>query len=524
MLQKLFIILAFLLLGIFFHFIPNKGIPLNSDVTWIFRLQTVNDANLQKSIPSGLRLMGAFKQNFWQYFIDWYQLTGRWNIFDIASFRLLAIIGGNNADIWRLFYIIILSGSVSLFYLISKELKIPTLISLFLSLGLFFYPLDAWTDHKTAEPKALLFLLIAIYSSLKWKHLLGSITASLAMLFSILSKESFIIFWLIIPAISFTQIKIRKKSWKDFNYFLFPHLASLSLILFYVIFLKLNFPQDTRGYILTNANNVIPFFIFFQNYIYQLFQGFIIPKPIIYQVGLLFLTLLILIKAHLKIKKKYFFEYIKRLNFILLGTLIITIVLHGMIYYLTGRNISGRYVIPANYIALLTIVLLFKPILIESLKNIRRKKMFVMVVTPLFLIFIITSIKIRILPNAAQNRLDQDKWQGLIEEVSQKAPTNSHIVLKFAEPYMIETAQSLEANTLLRGRYDLIYHLEFKDTQAYQQDSGFLKYLVDSYNKSRKLIPPQGNRNILYVKADRKGGNGLPYLNYELSLDSSLHP
>jgi hypothetical protein len=273
-----------------------------------------------------------------------------------------------------------------------------------------------------------------------------------------------------------------------------------------------------------------------------------------------------------------------------------------MIYYLTNRDIVGRYVVPANFLFAILLGLFIMPFYNNVLLPIFVKRWkFFLIGSIIFIIYpfqgitqtlfntlliaiiggfiiifyrfwrdkfvkyskdisilvalfvlIFPPIDKKVLNYSAQNRTDQLAWRSLIERVKTEAPIGSHVVLKFKEPFMIETAQSLEANTLLSGRYDLTYHLLIEDTSNYKRDSGFIKYLVNSFNIGRKELVDREGENILYVKADREGGeknraplsfselmkllikspneffyyryysDKTPYLNYKISLNQPI--
>ena len=520
--SSIFPFFAFLLIGLLIHWLPNFNVPLHSDVTWIFRLQVSDDRNLLSAIPPALSELGAYPQSFFDSFVDWFRLTGRINIMDIFAFRIIAFVANGNADLWRLIYVFTLSVSIWLFYLITKELEIPKPISIVLSLGLFFIPIDVWVDHKTSEPRALLFLLLSIYITAHWRNLYASIISALAMVLSVLTKEPFIIFWIIIPALIIQQ-EVKTKNHGILIQFqkcvvrLTPHILTALLIVAYVVLLRAYIPRSTAGYAFSHSNEKLAPVIFLQSYIMGLLPGFIIPELYPFIAFLLFVCIFFIgwekTKTIMKIKSKYFRTFQISTAIVLFAT----IILHGVIYFSTGRVISGRYIIPANYLFALLIGLIvcpfYKSILLPFF--IKRWKFLAMVM----LVLLFLAIDKKVLPYATQNRIDQTTWQSFINEVAFKSPSQAHVLLQFHEPYMIETAQSLEANTLLLGRYDLTYHLEIVDESAYVNDNGFLRFLVDSFNKDRKIIPSKDEGNILFVKADRKGGNGKPYLNYQISLN-----
>lgn len=490
MVNKLLIFISFICFGFILHWVPNYRIPLQSDVTWLFRLQVIDNEELQQVIPEALKVIGAQKQEFSKFVISWHQSTGRWNFIGLASSRILAQFAAGNADLMRLFYIIILSSSIAIFYFICQELKIPKVLAILLSLSLFFYPLDIWSDYVNGEAKALLFLILSIYSAQKCRNFLWSTISAIFMTLSALTKENFLIYWVVVLAIVYSKSDLnnRKK-------YLFPHFISFLILVLYVLYLKINFPLVNEGYVMMGTQSQISPFTFIPSYILQLSS---------------ITTLFILVCLPIWLfKGKIIMASIRNYNFgrnkLIISSIISAIILHGFTYYLIGRSVLGRYIIPANYLSSLMIGLFLIPLFKSKLftpLDVLRKATFNLLV---FMLVLFLFDK-KIMPHAAQNRIDQTAWQMLIDKVVYEAPQKSHILLKFAEPNMIETAQSLEANTLFRGRYDLTYHLEIEDDKAYRNNPRFLQFLLDSYNISRERLPTKGTGNILYIRADRMGG------------------
>lgn len=540
--QETLILFVFFILGFFIHWLPNLKVPLHSDVSWLFRLQANKSVELQKAIPFGLKEMGAYSLKFTDFVKKWYSFTGRFNIIDLASFRIIAFLAGENPDIWRFIYIVFLNISVILFYLISRQLKIYNPLAIFLALNLYLYPLDIWLDYKTAEVKALLFFLACLYLAFKSNRLLISIISAIFMLLSVLSKENFVIFWPLI----FVVIYMKNK----FLYQVFPHIIAFLLLISLIVYLKFFIPMKSVGYLMSANNSRAPFFGFAVSYGRELLPAvFRLNAFSVWTFFFLLLFILVLVCKDSSVNtvlKRYF----DRKKLTILVAMVIMILLHGLVYFFSNRSALGRYVVPANVLFALSLGLLtgpiFNKVLLPTIKRWWRYVLgftFLFILSPyyhiqkeLFLLVYIISIftaylyskfylrrvddfKFKItlltlflilifpivsyvLKNAAQNRIDQDAWQLLINKVSRQAPIDGHVMLLFEEPRMIETAQSLEANTLLLGRFDLTYHLDIEDKTYLKENKAFFKFLIDSFNKKRKPLPE--NRNVYYVKADRK--------------------
>lgn len=556
------VLLLFCLLGLMLHWLPNWGVPLHSDTSFIFRLMAAPPENreLAGAIPPGFKAFGAYPQSPFSGFIALYRNTERFWVVDIVSFWLIAKIAGANADLWRLIPILSLSLAVGLFYLTCLELKIPRSIALLLSLSLLLAPLDIWVDYNKSESRGILFLMLALYLVLKSGRLREAILSATAMLLAVLTKETFLPAWLLIPALILYREWSRPASARPgrvrrlVRQFI-PHAVAVALLAMFVVYLKISFPLAS-SYVSANIGKRISLFTFGLGYLRGI-KPVLLNDVVLAKVALL--ALLVALYAwlyHRSHFRAFAKAYMRKRFLLVISILLVVIVLHAIPYYFTGRVISGRYLVPANFLGALllgfALTSFYRVIVLPVLQH---RWKFILAGLLLFLVWpsslgsyreillstillaviaggigvghFVTSLKLRkywadyavvaialviviphvdgILHNAAQNRVDQTAWQALIDQVAEDAPRRAHIVLNFREPYMVETAYSLEANTLLLGRYDLTYHLLIEDESAYQQDSGYLRYQVDAFNMGRLPLPAEGNGNVVYVYADREG-------------------
>lgn len=560
------IILIFFLLGVILHFIPSIGTPLHSDVNWIFRLQTAKDIFTNHEIPPIFKSFGAYPHNFISFLIEWKQLTGRFNYLDVASFRIITELFGANADYWRLSYILFVGPAVGFFYLICKEFDVVKPIRIFLSLGLMLFPLDIWTNYMTAEPKAVFFLMLALLLLLKAKSVATIYLSALLVFISFLFKETFIFSLIVIPGFWYwrfgekKQIPIKlstfiiniKSTLKKFYPFLLPYLFSLIIFISYVLVIKVLVPNNNTGYPFETGffgKSIVEFTINSLSQIIPIyFSGLWIP------IGLFIICSMVLYKSSYPKKNilKSLQEYAYEKNIIIFLSISFTTIFTIFIYFLSSRDIIGRYGLPSNFlVALLTgiiftifyknvliplynkkpltllflvslvciwpargfllsvstitilstvsmFILLFKKI-IHEFSTITIAKIFL---SACLLIFSIPHLD-TIIRRSIQNREDQRVWHSLIQSVSTIPPRNSLVSLKFQEPLMIETAESLWANVYLNGRSDLMFYLEFEDNSRMNQ-SGYITAQYQLFNNGLNHKKFSKFQNILYVKADRK--------------------
>lgn len=554
-------VLGFCLFGLIIHGLPNLGIPLHSDVTWIYRLQTSHDKALERSIPYGMVQWGANPKNLFEACVDRYQFAGRLSCMDVAALRLIARFADGNGDLWRISYILTMATAVALFYMSMVRLNVPKPIAGLLALGLYFSPLDVWTDHKTAEPRGALFLMLSVYLILSYRTVWASILAAGAMLLAVLTKEPFLASWVVLPSIIYWRdngvIQFSRR-WERSGLIIkiAPHFAAFCIFLAFAFGMRATVPKnfDYASFIL---GPYPPARSFIETYLRSMSPILLAELWNVLQLAF-FGSLLV---AFVWIYKRSSLRNLvtrasKKHHLVLLAGLLAAIFLHGVIYYVTKRPIVGRYVLPANFLFAMFIGLALTPIYQTILLPFIRSSWKLLVVWSALLliwpdhstvrivintlVILVAAIATYILPrilnvesrsalrssvlaalmvilalphldtalhNAAQNRVDQNSWQELVDRVADESPKGAHVVLEFQEPFMIETAMGLEANSLLQGRYDLTYHLEVEDTSAYTRYSGFLRALVDSFNFGRDRNRAIGSANALCIRADRDGGS-----------------
>lgn len=503
------IVIVFILfnfLGLTLHFFPNLAIPLHSDLTWFYRMQTTEDEAVVVAIPAGMREIGAYPKSFWQACRDWWRYSGRFNCGDVLGQRLTAKFAGASADLWRITNIILLSTTMGFFYLLLRELGVASIVAILISLALFFQPIGIWTNYKSAEPRAIFFLILGFLLLLKSNKIWASYLSALAILAAALTKETFVLTWVLAPAfVLFRDKKILLVG-------LFPHFLVLGLFIAFYLYLRLFYPVWTSGYVFSRSVASQSIFDFALNILRMAPAYFKDVRFLLLFLVFVLVTLRLKFRDVLAKTLNVFGE--SRFKFLILS-FAAAILLAALPYLVTGREIVDRYQVPGVFFTSLLVAVFVMPIYKYVFKNngAWHKVVFVF----LILFFIYGQLRF-ILARSYQDRIDQTVWLRLIEEVARFAPRDSHVVLNFDEPYMVETAYSLEANTLFLGRRDLTYHLII-DNESYGKREDFVRTTVELFNKDRRPIPEEQTGNVLYVNADRKGGvDYKPYLNYRISL------
>jgi hypothetical protein len=276
--------------------LPNYNIPLQSDITWIYRLQTNLSNQLDQSIPYGLQVTGAYDRNFIGHFIKWYQLNGRYNIADNFALKSISHIAGEDANAWRLITVIIVCLGVWIFYLIGLSLGFPKGLFFLLCLSLYLYPLDIWIDYRSTEPRAFLLLSLSILTAIRLKRYMWYVFSSALFLLAVLTKETFIIYWVLFPIILYLK---KPNSLRRTLIETVPYIGAVAILSVFVLLLKINIPLLNSGYIFSNVKKEFDIFSFIFYYARQLNTGISYYFSVV-----LFMTFIfILIKSH--IKRKY---------------------------------------------------------------------------------------------------------------------------------------------------------------------------------------------------------------------------
>lgn len=529
------VILLIIFLVVFLHIVMNWDIPLQSDVNWYFRLQISNKKELAFRVPEGYREIGAYPTSLLQSLITWHRFTGRYNLLDTTTLRISAIIAQDNPNTWRMIFAAPLCASLVLFYWVARKLQINSVVALILTLGLLVSPIDAWTSYHTSEPKAIFFLMLSIYFTLRPISWWSATLSSIFMVLAFLMKETFIVGWTLIPFFYCLKQSFRKKI-----IYLIPHLAGILLIGLFVILLNTSQINKTSDYIFANkTQGISPRNIFdtVTSFTPKLFQGKLVALSLFSAMFFLF------------IKKGAVVNIFKQLlaKRLIIASLVAAISASILPYIFTNRVVGGHYILPGNFFSALLC-----GILITAFCNFFASKLkkywttFILLLALFFLlpfeskedslvngliliatwVFSMSFLKFNLLkfhkkgpalvvlislfllfyPHARfvyffsiQNRVDQMAWEKFNQDVYRLIPVNALVNLIFEDPYMIETAQSLEVNTWLTGRDDLSFYMS-TNPLLYKSDAGFTKYLVDTFN--RRTYKQISNTINIYANRD----------------------
>ena len=553
--------LMFCALGFLLHFVPNFGTPLQSDTDWIYRLMTASQSNeeLAGAIPRAFQELGAYPQGPISGFVRWYQATGRLNIADSIAWWQTARFAGDSADLWRLVAILFMSLSVSLFYLISVRLGVARTVALLLSLSLMMGPFDIWDVYNTSEPRALFFMMLALYLTLRSANAAAVAASAVAMLLAVLTKEPFVVGWALVPLF----IVVRESSgqpWEPGRVLrgrageLSAHAIAIFVLAAFVIYLRANVSVLQSNISIAGGFPDASFLLLFALYFVRSVVPWVLAPLAL---------LLLLLTYHRRDTWQLAagmreWQVSARFRWLVSGLGLVT-AMSALVYLGTGRLVAGHYAVPSNVFAALLLAVLVSPAFraVAPSFNGRAGKLIVVAVVltlvwplygdnasllrsaailaagliPLTIVAILhyaTPLRVsrypvdyglwivalvvfipaiaNIVDRSAQYRVDQWKWRALIDDVVTRSPRGATVLLRFADPTMFETAASLQANTLLAGRYDLVYRLAIQDTSLLAESNDLAtltRSRIDAFNESSPGL--SDNRPVVTVTADRKG-------------------
>jgi len=552
--------LAFLL-----HVAAFWGVALDSDTKPTYLMQIETAPELRAATPYGLWAAMAYPLGPVEACLQAYAAYSRYNCVETTLMRSIAATAGDNPDAWRLVYFAFNGASVALFVLIARPIGVPAVVVIVLALSLILGPLDLWTDAKSAEPKATVFMLLALWLAHRARSWPGQSLAALAMLLAALTKEPYAASWVVVLGAAVARHVERSdrpllasllSAWRP----LLPHFLAMLALGVYVGFLVLTVPQ--------RANIVLPADLPYPpvdravpQYLWWIQPGLLrgcLPQMLL--VGAV--ALVVLVRREPGAVTALRRRYTRAPFLILLAGLLGGTVLHGMVYFLAGRLITDeRYLVPGNYLLALTACAALLPVfrtlspralrqlglavlaaavlshlwrtwfsrgirtgLLDELTIIGLGVAAVVALVAFVLVrlarrpsptvsaMVAGAISLLLVPHvdlalnyAGTWRVFEVGWQEYLDDVLAQAPPDGHVLLRFAGPNMIEQVWATEVYTLRRGRLDLTYHLDVGSSPYPDGPSDLVHdYFVWAYNQERRPLPPDG-REVLVVRAARTG-------------------
>lgn len=553
--------------ALFVYFLPQAGLAIHSDVSWIYRLQVTDDPAVAQAIPYGLEVFGAVPSTLMEACEAHYAAFGRLNCLDIASFRLIAWIAGGNADAWLVIYLATGIAMIGLLYWLVRKLGLPALLAVILVGGALLAPLEVWIGYRTSEPRNAVALLLALVALLTLPPALRNAVAAMAIAVAVQLKEPMIVYWPFVWIFALGIEAREGKAVKDFFWgpllrVSWPHAVMAVLVLGYmgaVWFLVEN--RFSYAFIFSSTYPEITAFVtrYWTGLEPQLLQGRFFTG-----LGLLIVVLGIFVVARAE-RRRAFLEGWR--DPLILATILggmLAVVAHGAFYYLTKRTIGDdRYINPANIAMILVLAAVLTPLaraagtsavkiatlvmlgavgwhvwrtmpgdppveaaivvtsvcvgaavlLLTVFANWRtvrrdlRKFAFHASLNAAFAALLIVAIAPSLrdsLHSTAKRGADMQSWSALQKTVA-SAPQNATVRLATDTPLMIETAWGLQTEMLFAGRGDITLLMEPEDVSFYARETGLVSAAVEAFNANRETADTTEVRTLY---TDRRGQQG----------------
>ena len=459
---------------------------------------------LAHNIPSDL---------FTLYFKGWYPYTGRFDILTIAYFWGMARLFGDNGDVWRLAGTLSVSLAIALFYLMAIKLRISRGVAWFLALSLFFAPIG-WLRGIEAELRAVFFLMLALYLSLASDRWWNTILSAIALAAAVLTKETFLGAWILIPI----MIVLRKRRVPDAptsRLFpsllkqLVPHFVAGALVLAFIAYVRATIPVQV-DYVFQSSATSTPMSVFVSEAIRALQPDLTVLNQIPWDKAVIILLMAaVCIRLFWRAQYAVWFNDWDTRFALLVAGLLVALFLHAIPFYITSRSIEGRYIAPANFFAALLIGLVGTPFVrmvvhgaffpvMAGVFNRPAAKSLVANLSLLAVTIVALGHPLdSLMMETAQYRADMTAWGALNDLVAKTAPPHAHVVAFFPSPSMGET-DALMVNLLLRGRYDITYHVgDFPDAACQAMPEYCQSY--EDFNALQPPLPQGAGGPVLYV-------------------------
>ncbi len=517
------LLLSYFTITTILYILPFIKLPLGYDTAWMFFVFS-SDTSLTlthyyesaRIIPGNIIESVKSVSNFY----------GRASFLNLGQYWLLAKLFPELGIIWRLLPVAAMTISVFLWHKIFSKFHLPYII---LSIIIFFLitdPSSIWMDWNKAESIGFLFYTIACYCSFSNKSISYYLLV-FCFLASLFFKETFFIGLPLI--ILFRMYTANTNKMDSIRIFIIKFIKNNVFLLIssfgYVVFMTIFFLSiDLSNSYFLNLVEVSPeFFPFIIEYIklqLPIYFGdlyFIYFPIIILLLGILLLDILFFSE---KTTENYNLKWMIFLSYIF------TFVFYFFVVYEFGV-IYRRYMVPINIFNMMFLVFMFKfyshylkfnisiiifPIL--CLPCIFWIYKFNVILSVLLLIFVLTTIvyvnysklsKLRIelikiisvlfiaipvadqlIVNLAASRSELIQWKSVTSAIkSNEIKSESTLLLNLSNNFIIEHAISMEINSLISGRDDIVFFVNTKNLPQNIKSNSFQLKEIQRFNQGK---------------------------------------
>jgi len=547
-------LLFFCLVGIALYVLPLWNAPGHDAAEWYrYWAAPTDDPAFWKAMPPYMKQTGYVPAGPLEFYLHgWYPQTERYDILNIISIWWGARLDGINNG-WRAFVVLSAALSLGLLYLMMLKLDVSRSLSMLLVSSLFFLQFG-WIQNTQSEPRALPWMMLALYLALTSDRLWAACLGAAAMLVAVLVKETFALPWLLVPALMLYRQwgqspTSRKVLGRKLVLQLIPHLLAGVLWIAIVLYIRGNYPV-TQSYIFTDQKSTLfPVLPYWLEYFQELRPSLTLGSFFFWD-KIILLLLLALLYAWF-FRRQVFWAWIRSYTgkrfWLIVGTLLLFILIHPLPYYLAFRFTRGNYVIPANMFAMIVFGLFVTPFLrllvwpalrsvmgaiTAAMERTLKKgsairsndfakhtsRSIPRVASPkggeggrrgisryysadvLFLIVVVIAViepLYKTMSDIGEYWAVRVSWKQFTEAVDKAAPPGSHLVIEvpsvsWGEPW------ALMVHLLASGRYDLVAHLgEYPAWECEYSPSSC--QAIDNFNALQPPLPEKGQGTITYV-------------------------
>jgi hypothetical protein len=562
-LELLLVMAAATAFALLLYYLPQAGIAIHSDVSWIYRLQVADPAEIGP-VPYGLEAFSGAPMNLAEACAAHYAAFGRLNCLDIASFRAIAAVAGGDTDLWLLIYLATGLAMAGLLYWLMRRLGLPVALAALLLAGALVAPQELWLGYRTSEPRNAVALLLGLAALLTLPARWRNPAAALAMAVAVQLKEPMVAYWPLVWLVALGVeareagglggLKDRRRVWRA----TWPHLLAGALVGVYMAAItQLVENRFSYAFLATGGYPDLGQFLdrYWNGLVPALLEGQFLAA-----LGLLLAVLVAAVAPHAERRQAALTGWRDPVILATLLGALLAIVAHGAFYYATRRLIGDtRYVNPANVAMLLLFAAALAPLaraagataaklavlaalaavgwyvltvqardpasdaLVAVLGLATALALFLATLAltgggparrlrPALLNAAVAGLLVlalgpymrQSLNAAAQTRADMRSWAAAQATVAQ-APENATIRLATDTPLMIETSWGLQTEMLFAGRGDLNFRMEPLDTSFYEQESGLVRAAVEAFNAERPAPRPDKDYTLLMDRGGRGG-------------------
>lgn len=501
----------FCILGVLVYVVPLWGAP-NADLAsnYIYLSYPPENADFWQAIPP-----------YWQevhyiplgpvrgFFLEFYPRSERYNFLIYLYLWGMGRWAGSAADIWRLIPALVESLSIGLFYLMALRLKIARPLAILLAVSLFFVPGGFFSYTFSAEFFANLFLMMALYLALFYDGTKTAVISAAAVLSMALFKETYLSNYGLIAAAIVYRWAICH-SGAGFRHFLrffwrqiTPHAVVLGLLLGFVLVVKSLLPVVASYSFDTTGLPVVTTAKYIDDYLSLL-------KPPLFDFSLFWMAVYAVV-----VLNAYFARVqTARLSYwALMAGLALSVVLHAAPYYLTGRYVEGRYIMPGNFLAALLIGVALQPLwdvvqheaaalIPQRVKPLSDTWLWQAAWLILVAVLCFSPLE-KMLHDAAQYRLDVSTWQRLKNDVLNQTPPNGHLVVNWHSASAGETI-ALQSELLISHRGDVTYHFgHFPGSECQRLPQSCAEF--EAFNALQQPLPAGAVGEVIEVTVFPEG-------------------